>query len=250
MYEGVISLMSGGGLPAGLPTIWARYKASSMISIGDGNAVSSWTDISGRGHHATQGTSQRQPLLRTTASGLVGNTVAIEFLGTNTDPHCLNVPDMSALTGGFIAAYIINDTDTNEANTVVNTRRIWEMGNATDGYYKYTNNSVGSGIYETFGTTARKTSGDPATNALVSWHSYMVSSGPSAWTSWINNVQHFSTITNTVGFSTTPLIGGYPAGGSGIRLSNKKYAEIVIFEAAPSSAKRAELQTYFTNEYA
>jgi hypothetical protein len=231
-------------------TVWARYKASDMISVGDGNAVGTWTDKSRNGRDMTQATTARKPLLRTAASGLVGNTTAIEFLGDDTNPHNMAVPDMSALTTGFIATYVIADTDTDQPGFNTNVRRIWQMGSATDSYYKYTN--TGPGIYETFGTTVRKTCGDttPTSGVLTSWHSYMCSSASAAWTNWINNVQFFTTGTNTVGFPVAPLVGGYPGGSTTTRLGNKKIAEIIILSAVPSSTERAAIHQYFLDEYA
>jgi len=255
MYRNLIGLMKigapaaggGGTFPPGL-TVWARLKASDMVAVGDGNTLSQWDDGSGNTRHATQATSARRPFFRSAASGLVGNTAAVEFIGDDTNPDNMGLPSMAALTSGFIAAFLINDTDTN--GNAANIRRIWEMGNATDGYYKYTTGGI-EGIYETFGTTARKTSGNtsPTSGVLTNWHSYMVASAGGAWTSWINNVQHFTTATNTVGFSATPLIGGYPSGTSTTRLANKKFAEIVICSAVPSSGDRAALHQYFLDEY-
>lgn len=236
------------GLPESL-TLWGRYKALSMSSVGDGNTLSQWDDISGNARHLTQGTAARRPFYRASASGLFGNTSAIEFLGDDTDPDNMAVPNMSALTQGFIAVFLIGDTDTN--GSAANIRRIWEMGSSTDGYYKYTTGGI-EGIYETFGTTARKTSGDtsPTSGVLTVWHSYMVASASGAWTSYLNNVQHFNTGTNTVGFPAAPIIGGFPTGTSTTRLANKKYAEIVICSTVPSSTEQAGIQQYFLEEYA
>lgn len=246
-FGGIIPAAGGGDLPDTL-SIWTRYKSSTMSSVGDGNSTSQWDDISGNNRHATQATSARRPIYRAAASGLVGNTSAFDFLGDDTDPHCIALPDMSGLSEGFIAAWLIADTDTNAGTG--NIRRIWELGSSTDGYYKYTDGGI-EGIYETFGTTARKTTGDtsPTSGVLTNWHSYMVASASGAWTNWINNVQHFTTGTNTVGFPASPLIGGYPGGTSGRRLANKKYAEMIICSAVPTSGERNAIQAYFESEY-
>src|SRR5690348_7181049 len=116
----------GGTFPAGL-SVWARYKASDMIAVGDGNAVGTWTDSSGNGRDATQATAARKPILRTSASGLVGNTVGIEFRGTNTDPHQMALPSMAALTQGEIFFFLKKDDDDG-----ANSRRLHQTGSATD----------------------------------------------------------------------------------------------------------------------
>jgi hypothetical protein len=241
---------SANNLPAGL-SIWARYKASTMASVGDGNTLSQWDDISGNARHATQATSARRPVYRATASGLVGNTSAVEFLGNSSDPHYVSLPNMSALTQGAIFVYHKNDTDTQEATTTVNTRRIWILGTSTDEYYKYTNNAVGSGIYENFGTSVRKTTGNPSAGALSVWHSYAVTSASASFLTYINNVQHFTTGTNTVAFPAAPTIGGNPIQPTPPpNLSNKLVAEIIICSVVPSATERAAIQAYFLKEYA
>ena len=72
-----VSSATGGSFPGGL-SVWARYKASSMSSVGDGNTLSQWDDITGNARHATQATAARRPFYRAAASGLFGNTAAIE----------------------------------------------------------------------------------------------------------------------------------------------------------------------------
>jgi hypothetical protein len=229
---------SANNLPAGL-SIWARYKASSQIAVGDGNAVTQLDDISGNARHATQGTSSRRAILRTAASGLVGNTVAYDFQGDNTNPHQYALPSMTALTQGEIFFWVIKDDD-----DATNARRLHQIGSATDFYYVY----LDHGIYDGFGSTVRKTAGDPTPSVTV-WHNYSVRSKASDWECYINNSSIFSTATNTVGFPASPQIGGYVAGTTSTRLCKGKIAEVVILSTATDAAGRADIHTYFLNEY-
>src|SRR6185369_11628550 len=136
--SGFVGKRQRGVFPTSL-TVWARYKASDMVAVGDGNAVGTWTDSSGNARDMTQGTAARKPLLRTAATGLVGNTFAIEFLGNSTDMHNMAIPNMSALTQGAIFCFWKNDADADEVGTTLNTRRHWQIGTSTDDYFKYTN---------------------------------------------------------------------------------------------------------------
>lgn len=223
----------------GLP-MWARYKASSMASVGNGNALSQWDDISGNARHATQATSARRPIMRTAASGLVGNTNAVEFIGTDTDPHVMGLPSMVALTAGsiFVACKtLVPDSGNNN--------RLWEMGTSVDGYHTYSIT-----VYETFGTQTRRQMPSAASAGTFSvWHKYSVEAATNYYDMRLNNSSVYSNSANVVGFSSSPAIGGRPAGTSGLRLAQKHIAEIIISSAVPTTAQRTAVYSYFSSEY-
>lgn len=61
---------------------WHAAWWAADVSLGDGDAVSTWNDRTGNGRDLTQATSGRYPLFRPTVSSL-NNKAAVEFDGTD-----------------------------------------------------------------------------------------------------------------------------------------------------------------------
>ena len=74
-------------------------------------------------------------------------------------------------------------------------------------------------IYDTFGTTVRKTVGDPAP-ALTNAHIYIAISAASDWRSYLNGTLLFSTATNAVSFDVIPRIGESSADGPAVGVND------------------------------
>jgi hypothetical protein len=100
-------------------------------------------------------------------------------------------------------------------------------------------------IYDTFGTTSRKTVGDP-TPALTTMRVYNVRSATNAWSAHLDGTQIFSTATNTTGWGTgTHNIGFNPTAQ---RL--KGYiAEIILYSSVLSSGDRSIIHAYLNSKY-
>ena len=62
-------------------------------------------------------------------------------------------------------------------------------------------------MYIGFGTSSRKSTGNPARGAMDVWRTIDIWSASSDFSLTIDNFQDYSTATNTVGFTTTPTIG-------------------------------------------
>lgn len=84
--------------PSGL-VLW--LKADDLTGA-DGSAVSTWTDASGLGNNATQGTGSLQPLLKKAANGINGLNV-VRFDGTDDHMQGTFNPGTTGLTVFFIA---------------------------------------------------------------------------------------------------------------------------------------------------
>ena len=108
-----------------------------------------------------------------------------------------------------------------------------------------------SNIYDSFGTSARKATGDPSPS-LTSFVLYNVTSVSGEWTSNINGAQHFTTGTNTVGFRTNTAIGvGAESGLTNIQNSlDGDIAELILYPAKLSSGDRTALEAYIAKLYA
>jgi len=71
----------GGAFSIGrLPGLLLWLKADAISGLTDGAALSTWTDSSGRGNNATQGTGGNQPLYKTS---IVGSLPGVLFDGSN-----------------------------------------------------------------------------------------------------------------------------------------------------------------------
>jgi hypothetical protein len=101
-------------------------------------------------------------------------------------------------------------------------------------------------IYESFGTTARKTVGNP-TPSLAAWRLYNISSASGAYTVRLDGTQIFTTGTNTVGFPTAPQLGRswtttfttyFPG----------DYAELIVCSVL-SGGDRTSMNAYIASEY-
>ena len=174
--------------------------------------------------------------------GLVGNTKALEFAGTNDSvKQFFTLPNMSSLTQGEMMIWM-------KRNTGSSYNRIHRIGTASDGYYPYS----GLGVYDAFGTTSRKdgifSASIPPTNI---WHSYDVYSASSNWGMRLNDggIGNYSTGSNTVGFNSSPRLGADYDGSSYASSFLGHMAEVVITSSVLSSAQRTAVYDYFLEEY-
>lgn len=66
--------------PRKLPGLRLWLAADRIVGLADGDPVASWTDLSGNGNHATQGTTAAKPLYKT---GIVNGRPAVLFDGVD-----------------------------------------------------------------------------------------------------------------------------------------------------------------------
>lgn len=155
-----------------------------------------WTDTSGSGNNATQATEAARPALAANATP-TGQS-AVRFDG-NDDGFVLP----SFLTGDAAAeVFVVIKADV-DAPTGSGQTGLWNFGAAGDNsHYPWTDGV----IYDEFGATGRKATGDRAT-PLNQYNVYNVRSEPGLWESRLNNAEVFTTTDNTVGFATNLKLG-------------------------------------------
>lgn len=165
------------------------YDPAEQSGVDSG--VSSLTDLSGNGNHATQATGANQPVLRQDASGY-----NLEFNGTS---RYLDWPTdlVTGWTAGTVVfAAILGSTGINSGSI------IGDVGSSgDDGFYPHSSDIV----YDEFLSTARHTCGDPGD--VTAWHVGDFRSEANNFRAGFNGTDYYTTGTNTVGNGTVPKIG-------------------------------------------
>jgi hypothetical protein len=248
---GILCVLCGCILPAAAanpggittaPKLWLDatagvYKDAGTTLAADGETIQQWNDQSGQGNHAAQATAGQRPTYKT---NVINGKPAIRFTSGSATNVLLPAGFDSAFSSAeiFIVLRINNDPPGADVSS-----GLWTLGSggglAT--HFPYTDGI----IYETFGTTVRKVTGDP-TALLTGLSVYNVSSAPNAFTSRINNVQHFTTATNTVGWDGTPRIG---CDGSGAYRLDGDVAEVVMYDTVLSGADRSAVYSYLSGKW-
>lgn len=101
-------------------------------------------------------------------------------------------------------------------------------------------------IYYGFGTNSRKSMGNP-TPSLAAWHIGSFHSQDSLNRFYLNGVQFFTTSSNTVGWTTAPMIGKHPFGAG--YAYDGWIAEMFFFSEFLSDANRQKAEGYLAYKY-
>lgn len=218
----------GGGAPPAAPTfsditgIFLHYSTS----YGTSDATK-WTPRTGTGD-CTQGTANLRPVI---TAGAIGGRPAYRL--TNSPLTHWLLPVLSSLTAAHMFVVVYPDADPG-----IGGGTWWKLGNpGTTDHTPFTDGV----IYDSAGSTARKTVGNP-TPSLAAPHVYDVISVSGEWTANLDGAQLFTTATNTVGWSATPTIGstGNPMNGY--------VGDVVIFDrklTTDLATVRARLKAWF-----
>jgi len=234
----------GGGIPGNtfsplqVSSLWAWYRADLVTQ--SGNAISQWDDKSGNARHMTQGTANLKPTWDPLSSSFSGLDCVRFICDGVTNFDFLSMPDMSALTASevWMIAKLVADPPSTQPKG-----GLWKIGNPAAGSCLYPNQGD-SNIYDSYGSTTRKNTGDP-TPSLASMHSYSVITTSSEWTNTVNGTQLFTTATNTTSFQASPVFGG-----NGVDTGmDGRVGEILIFSAKLSTADRTALKAYLSVRY-
>ena len=214
-------------IPTDIAGLWGWWKADA-ISGSDGELIETWPDSSGNARDLTPGEA-------TLETNELNGLPIMRFDGIN---DYFDMPSLAALTAGtvFLLVKISADPPGTDEQT-----GLWRGGSHVEAvHYPYTDGN----IYDGWGSTVRKNTGNPALT-LASWRTYCVRSATNDWTSFLDGTQHFTTGTNTVGFTATPAFGGsvapyYLQGDA---------AELFIFDSALSVGDRQSMEAYLTSKW-
>ena len=215
--------------PASIPGLLLWLDANQITGLNDGDAVATWSDASGNGYNATQGTASQRPIYKT---GILNSRPVVRFDAVD-----------DTLSNGTFAV--------NQANTwfaVVRTT-------GGDGAYRFVFDAA-------TGTTRQALIYTVGTTKWTSYAGALVDeSGTTASSTWrsIQAIFNGASSSLIVGGTTTAvnpgtdnLANGYILGrvanGSGFQFGGD-IAEIGCYNSAISGANLSALQSYLNAKY-
>ena len=217
----------------------AWHDAQAVTGYADGAQFSTWLDRSGNANHLSGTVGSVNPLYRdgTTVEGINGHPCARIRNGTASCFFAYASHILSGASAGeiFVVAQVDADPPASTARSgfwyfnpsTFNTHHPWTDGN----------------VYDSWGTTARKTVGNPAPS-LAAMHIWNVNSQAAGWTAYLNGSVIYTTGTNTVRFSTgaetTPRIGT----STGKVEMDGLIGEIIVYTRSLSSDERTAVTNY------
>jgi hypothetical protein len=227
------------GDPSDVSDLLRWWDATAAAGLSDGDRVNQIDDLSGTAEHLVSDLGgNTRPTWHT---GQINGLPALRFL--HTEKRMLNFANLGALTAAeiFVVGKIDADPPPSDASS-----GFWYIQTPTDAgadtHYPFTDGN----IYDAFGSTVRKSTGNPSQD-LTAWHLYNVRSAAGDWSSHHNGVEHYSTATNTVGFGTAR----HNIGQSTRNFFNLTgwIAEVFIYSRVLTAAERADVHDYLTGKY-
>jgi hypothetical protein len=184
--------------PRDIPNLIAWYSADyEATQYANGDIITTLHDLSGNGHNLSRQPAASQPHLRTT--GGPGNGAYIDTL----NPPGFSLPGGFAFPNSAVTALTAAERLVITRNRAGEERGFEVMGSGTQSFMTFTDNVV----YDSFGTTVRKTVGSVATTpGNDTWFRYRSMSKAGGWTAWFNGTQKFTTASNTVAWAASPTI--------------------------------------------
>lgn len=219
-------------LPSSLSGLVQWLKADAITGLADNDPISTWEDSSSNNKDATRSGTSRPTYQTNEQNGMP----IVRFDGVN---DYFDVGSFASLTAGeiFVVIKLSVDPTTGAATG------LWAYGSAAGvGHYAYIDNV----IYESFGTTVRKTVGNP-TPSLAAWRVYNVFSAASDWAANLDGTALHTTATNTVGFASACTLGGGPA--LGVYLKGD-IAELVLYDRKLTAPERATVLAHLEGKWA
>lgn len=240
------------GATAGPPTapadaanlvIWLRSDQGIYTDTGlttpataNGDEVKGWADLSGNNNHAIRQATHSGALLRPSA---INGLNALEFLSSGVRNYTL--PNIfTGFSSGEIFIVLKADADPSAGSD----GSLWLIDTAAPfgSFWPYTDGTV----YECFGSTTQKNTGNPAFSLSSTYRVYNVYSAASDYQTFFDGVSFYSTATNTVGWSTAPVLGAQV--NNGLTWSGRM-AEVLIYQHKLSGGDRTTVTAYLGARY-
>lgn len=216
---------------------------ASALALSDTDPVSSWTDATGNGNHATQATSAYRPIFRTNQrNGLA----VVRFTGDNvTGPHFMDTP-VSASTSGVTMITVVKATSVFNGKATI-------IGSTSSGGWQ-TDMSTSDGLRMLRQYAAQMHLTGVSTIALSTWYiltaRYLPGTGTALrinGTAYTSGASHTPSASRTMILGRNPGLGVAPESSSGNFFFGGDMAEIRVFTSGLSDAEvaahEAELAT-------
>jgi hypothetical protein len=218
-------------------TLWQDSGRTTPASS-DADPVGAWDDASGNDDHYTQATAGSRPAFKT---GIVNGLPVVRFDGAS--DYLAGPNHLSALTAA--TAFVVVKID-NDPPGAADQSGLWDMDAASDAaHYPFTDGNV----YDGWGSTARKSTGNPTLSLSAAFRVYGVVSASGAWTSYVDGTQHYTTGTNTVGFGTAPEFGRSFNGAATYYYLDGDVAEVIVYDSALGTTDRQSVEGYLATKY-
>lgn len=219
-----------GGAAAALPVAGAVLwlDASQITGLSDGNAVSTWPDMSGNGYDATQGTGSAQPTYKT---GIVNGKPVVRFDGG----------DWLGFTQQSLASFSIFVV--NRKDAVTNKSVLLENSAVAGNQYLAAPSSNASGAYSAQIATTIANSPSATVNA---WHIAGLVRSSGIIVAYVDG-SGGSGASNSTTFAPN-RIASYSQVGTTYWFSGD-IAEIILYGSALGATDRQAVQTYLGTKY-
>lgn len=219
--------------PANDPNLFIWYKGEDL-SGAHGSTVTTWPDAAGS-NDATSGSATLD------TSGLNGLNVVD---AASASSQRLTIPNVfsGVLTEGAVYAVVKANADP-AASSASSGGFLWASAAshvANGSHHPFTDGVV----YDGFGSTVRKTCGNP-TPSLAAWAIISFHSKAGSFECYVNGTLLFSTATNTVGWTTTPNL----FQGASAAFYNGKMAESVFLDNFGDTTSRETTEGYLAHRF-
>jgi hypothetical protein len=222
--------------PASDTDLFQWFKGSDL-SGSNGSTVTTWPDASGN-----------SPARDATSGSVTLDTTGLNSLNVvnaaGGSSQKMTLPNIyTGLTAGSMYAVLKCAADpAASSQTSGGFHRLGSADPVSGGnHYPFTDGVV----YDGFGSTVRKTTGNP-TAALDSWHIVSIHTRAGGYDLYLNGTIHFTTATNTVGWSTSPNL----FFGQNTSYFTGKASEIFITSASSDTTTRQKHEGYLAHRFA
>lgn len=238
------SFLTGSSQTFAPPTITsANYlqwcEARHLVGLNDGDAVDTFTDVSGAGNNWTQSNGSFKPIYK---ASIANGKPILRFDGAD-DYMTLASDILSGKSSGevFVVAKVDNDPPAASAQS-----GFWKMdGDGTNAcHHPFTSGD----IYEAWGRNARINIGNP-TPSLAAFRLYNVVSAAASYTVYLDGAQLYTQASNTFSsFGATRYLGRSVSLFGDVYFDGD-WAAIVIVDAALNSTDRGAIKTNLATTY-
>lgn len=213
---------------------------SNFVGGGIGR-ITRWYDQTGNGNHFnSNGVVAEMPIF---ASASFGVKPGMRFDGVNDAMSSVNNPYISA-TAATVFEITKIPVDPNPTASTTGAF-FFATGDPTNGSHFPWTDGV---IYDTLFTTSRKTTGNP-TASFTNPNLYTVLSGANDWRSYVNNINHFSTSTNTFGGASASGVAWLGISFVGFYWFPGWASELIVYDQLLNDTDRTSISDNINNYF-